>query len=372
MKPCDVLLIEPRAITQPRGGVARYIRQIAWGLHARHDAAFAICSSLNGLPPARRIQLPLRYPWRYSSPFGYHLTDMWERKLLHLAERWLKPKVVFSPFFGPLSTQTTQVFTVYDLRWQLFPDSYSSKAFVLEKRHMSRCFEHAAAIISISEATKRDLLAIYPQLRPEKVHVILLGVASVFYSPQPLQWRKPYFLYVGNRSEPKNFARLVHAFSKSGLSGDFDLLVISPELESRHGFNFDERQLIADVQLTDSIVLRVGVHDNELAAAYAGATAFVFPSMYEGFGLPALEALAAGTIVACSRASSLPEAGGESAFYFNPIDVDDIARTMIETTRLSTSERTARIADGGVHARNHSWDVCVAKTCQLLEDVARS
>jgi glycosyltransferase involved in cell wall biosynthesis len=117
-------------------------------------------------------------------------------------------------------------------------------------------------------------------------------------------------------------------------------------------------------------MLSIKMSDEELAVEYAGAAAFIYPSAYEGFGLPVLEAFASGTVVACSRTSSLPEAGGTAAFYFDPLDVESIVQSLTKIVQLTPSERTERIRHGQLHARSLSWMRCIRKTCEILDSVA--
>src|SRR5437868_2934777 len=103
----EVLLIESQAAHQPRGGVARYIREVTRSLHSKHGDGFAVCSRLDGLPAdLRRVRLPLRYPWRYASSFWYRRTTAWEKWLLERVEKQFNPGVIFSPLYGPLASLT--------------------------------------------------------------------------------------------------------------------------------------------------------------------------------------------------------------------------------------------------------------------------
>jgi glycosyltransferase involved in cell wall biosynthesis len=373
LRSTDILLIESQAAHQPRGGVARYIRHIARGLHSKYGDQLVVCSRLDCLPDdLRRVRLPLRYPWRYASPFFYRATAAWEEWLLKGVEKRLKPSVIFSPLYGPLASLTPQVFTVHDVILHLFPQSYPHKGRLLELEHMRRCFLNAAAIICVSNSTKSDLLRLHADIDPAKVHVVPLGVDEKFFHPPgPRQNPRPYFLYVGTRIAYKNFLRLLQAFAVSGLAKDFDLRVISPRRDAETGWSESERKTTESNRLSYCVSLTVGASDEELGRAYSAATAFVQPSEYEGFGLPILEAMAAGTIVACSNTSSLPEAGGTAAFYFDPLNVGSIAACLKEIAGMNAAQRQARIEVGKQHARNMSWEKCISRTCEVLEAVAR-
>jgi glycosyltransferase involved in cell wall biosynthesis len=343
------------------------------GLDARYGDQLVVCSGLNDLPSSiRRTYLPLRYPWRYSSRLLYEGTNSWEKFLLRRVEGRLQPGVIFSPFYGPLATNTPQVFTVYDLRLELHPESFPSRGRSLEVEHMRRCFVSAAAIICISNSTRNDLLRFHPDLDPQKVHAVPLGVSDDFFEARrSTDPSRQYFLFVGNRSGTKNFLRLLEAFAVSGLSKDYDLRVISPGFELAKGWSESEQKVIQSNALENSLKLTLQASESDLVAAYADATGFIFPSEHEGFGLPVLEALAAGTIVACSKTSSLPEAGGEAALYFDPASIESISQSMSDIAQMDSTERARRIAKGQQHARSLSWSKCVSRTCEILESVAQ-
>jgi len=354
------------------GGVARYTRHMVRGLHAKYGDRLAVCTGLRQLPHSlRRIYLPLRYPWRYSSRLLYEGTNLLEKALLYSIERSVKPAVIFNPYYGPLASLTPQVFTVYDLMLHLYPEHSNPKGRRLQLEHMRRCFVRAAAILCISNSTKADLLRLHPYLDPRKLHVVPLGVSeSFFQSARPSNSSRPYFLFVGNRGGPKNFYRLLEAYAISGLTRDFDLHVVSPRNDFGGGWSQTEQSFIRCRNLENSVRLSIKVSDEELAAEYGDAAAFIYPSTYEGFGLPVLEAFASGTVVACSRTSSLPEAGGSAAFYFDPLDVESMVRSLAKIVQLTPAERAERIRHGQLHARSLSWSRCISKTCEILDSVA--
>jgi glycosyltransferase involved in cell wall biosynthesis len=369
----DIFLIEPNVSRAPKTGVARYIRKMVQGLHGKCKNRLVVCTGLNDLPSSlRKVHLPLRYPWRYTSRALYEATFAWENLLLRTMENRLKPNVIFSPFYGPIARTTPQVFTVYDLKLELRPKDFEHTGRLLEIEHRRRCFRRANAIISISNSTRSELLHFYPDIEPNKVHVVPLAVSEHFFQPLGCQdTSKPYFLFVGNRGGPKNFLRLLEAFVKSDLAKNYDLHVISPGTDFPVQWSEAERNLISKT-IDRALKLTIAASEEELARAYSGATCLVFPSEHEGFGLPVLEALAAGTIVACSKTTSLPEAGGQAATYFDPYSVDSIAESLISVVNMSSAERKERVLEGKRHARELTWSKCVDKTWEILESLGAS
>ncbi|NJN82613.1 MAG: glycosyltransferase family 4 protein [Caldilineaceae bacterium] len=178
---------------------------------------------------------------------------------------------------------------------------------------------------------------------------------------------KPYFLYVGHRTPYKNFIRLLDAFGQAKLGHRFDLVAISP---SGASFTAEEERSIARHGIAQSVRLRFSPSDDELRATYARAFAFVYPSLYEGFGLPILEAFASGVLVCASNTASMPELGGEAALYFEPEVVDSIAATLIQAASLDEDERHARIRAGIERARFFTWERCVIRTMDILRELA--
>jgi glycosyltransferase involved in cell wall biosynthesis len=258
----------------------------------------------------------------------------------------------FSGYYGAARVAAPQVFTVYDMIHELYVGAMD------EKR---RCLERAAALIAISHNTAADIVRIYPQIDPSKITVTHLGVDDAFFAPRQrlAPPARPYFLYVGTRVGSKNFIRLVRAFAASGAGDRFDLRVVS-----RSGdFTAEERAAIGDAP----VILQAPLPEDDLVGAYANAHALLYPSEYEGFGLPILEAMAAGTLVAASRAASMPEAGGDVAFYFDPLDVASIARTIATIAELPPEAREERIAAGVQWARTFSWSRCEEQTIALFE-----
>jgi len=321
-------------------------------------------SAITGNYPRNTIIFSKRtlssYDKKIIHPFSYHLNHLLHSHIDNFLDNVLcqiiansRAKVYYSPYYGKAKTRIPQIFTAHDMIHEKFSHYYPEKettAFIREKRD---CFERATLILCVSNNTARDIQIQYPHLSLDKFKVIYHGIDESFfiYSHEPYRG-KPYFLYVGNRFNYKNFPRLLIAFGKSGLSKTFDLRIISPSSDFPSD---DEKEIIKSYGLAKNIHVEISVPDEILRTRYQQAFAYVFPSEYEGFGLPLLESMASGTLVLASNSSSLPEIGGEVPLYFDPLSVDSIINTLRHSSNLSIVERQKRITEGIRRAKEFSW-----------------
>jgi glycosyltransferase involved in cell wall biosynthesis len=277
-----------------------------------------------------------------------------------------RAKVLFNAYYTNVKSTASQVFTLYDMTPEMLPEYFSPdhpghRRFMAEKK---RCVEQAALVFSISENTARDAANYYPRLDASKIVVTPLGVDDFFFqagSHPSGSNDKPFFLFVGHRMLHKNFARLLAAFKESGLAQEVDLKVISPG-----DFTLEETRTIQEMGLNNSIKILPAVNDTVLRANYAHSIALVYPSEYEGFGLPILEAMASGTLVATSNVSSMPEVGGDVALYFDPRDTASIADCLLTVARMPQKQRANHVARGITRARASTWARCQQLTLEAL------
>jgi glycosyltransferase involved in cell wall biosynthesis len=289
--------------------------------------------------------------------------------LASLAAAREQPAVFFSTFYGTARTTAAEVFTVYDLSVEMSTRQHPPKNRYLRKviADTQHCLVRASALLAISQNTAHNILSLYPHVDPSKIAVTPLGVEASFFERPSLvarPRRRDYFLYVGYRGGHKNFMRLLVAFGESGLAGDFDLRVISPD-----AFDLPERECLRKYQLDASVHLEAHADDAALRDAYTSAVALVYPSLLEGFGLPLLEAMASGTLVLTSNTSCMPEVGGEVGYYFDPYDVESIAECLRRTAALSTEERQLRINQAIARARTFTWERCQQQTVAVFENL---
>jgi glycosyltransferase involved in cell wall biosynthesis len=247
---------------------------------------------------------------------------------------------------------------------ELFANEIDPKGQQAEKKR--KAILAAQAVICISENTKKDLLERY-SLPEEKVKVTYLASeidASFSHGSEPVPSR-PYYLYVGGRYEYKNFDGLLAAFAKAlSVRPDIALCVVgSPFYET-------EEKLIAELGLTGHIEHYGYASDTHLAKLYRCSVAFVYPSLYEGFGIPPLEAMSCGTAVVASNCSSIPEVVGDAGILFDPKSTGDLADILLSLLD-SPKERDRLIAKGYQRAQAFSWDKTVAQTLDVYRSVAR-
>jgi glycosyltransferase involved in cell wall biosynthesis len=230
-------------------------------------------------------------------------------------------------------------------------------------------------IVTDSEFTKRQIVERL-RIAPEKVTVIYLGVSPQFrvcnheqafrVASSALQLRRPYLLYIGTLKPHKNIPTLIRAFAllRGRKKVEHQLLIVGDDPKWKEGLV----RLCSQLGIAGHVSFFPHVAHAILPQVYAGADLLVMPSFIEGFGLPVLEAMACGTPVVCSRATSLPEVAGEAAEYFEPASVEDLAAAMEGV--LSSTERQAELRRKGLErARLFSWEECARRTLEVYRKV---
>jgi glycosyltransferase involved in cell wall biosynthesis len=262
----------------------------------------------------------------------------------------------FSPGYNaPLASRSPFFVTVHDLCYiDLARLTGALRRIYYGTVVRQRC--HAAhGVFTVSEFSRGRLIEAWG-LDPARVHVVTPGVSQAFVRRGPAaRFSRPYVLGVGNASPHKNETRTVAAFMASGLPRTHDLLLTGAPRAVSSG------PLDASVRFTGRI------DDAALAALYRGADALVFASLYEGFGLPAVEAMACGTPVVCSRTTALGELADDAALLVDPESTEDIARGLERIVR--DTALAARLREAGpAHASRHDW----ARGVQAIERTLRA
>lgn len=281
------------------------------------------------------------------------------------------PDLIHYPSFNmPLLGKRPFVATIHDLIY-LYPQFAPGRGASLYARAMlNKAAVSSKKVITVSEFSKKEIIRLLG-VKPEKIEVIYNGVDEVFFeSPDAAADRQAlkkfgiegeYIFYAGNHQPRKNLSRLIQAFLKSGTK-KFEL-VIAGKIDPRRA----ELYKIADSRAGKAVRFIGQVGEGELPALYRGASLFVFPSLFEGFGLPPLEAMACKTPVVASNRSSIPEVVGEAAMLVNPEDAGDIAKGMEKV--LSSCSLASELRERGYErAKKFRWEDTASKTLKVFHE----
>ncbi len=267
----------------------------------------------------------------------------------------------------PSGSRQKLVVTVHDLAFLVVPHVFPTVWRNVFRVGLRATVRRADAIIAVSRNTAEDLLS-RTKVDPAKVHVIPEAAAAAEPAVEAedvvgrLKVPRPYLLFVGTLEPRKNLVRLIRAYRRAAASSLPHALVLAGPLGWRH------QTLLREIALfgPGDVVLTGALEPPELDALYRSAAAFVYPALYEGFGLPVLEAMARGVPTICSNTSSLPEVAGDAALGVNPASVREIA-SAIETLLLDPV-LMRRLADRGrARAERFSWEETARLTLQVYE-----
>jgi glycosyltransferase involved in cell wall biosynthesis len=288
-----------------------------------------------------------------------------------------RPDLYHAPHYVlPAAINCNSVVTIHDCIHLMFPQYLPNRmAYAYARAQMWTAAHRSDCILTVSDASKRDILHLF-NIPPEKIVVVYNAIDAHFsVTPQPdavarvrerYQLDHRFVLYVGNIKPHKNLVRLIEAFSelRAGELEDVKLLIIGDEISKLPAL----RHAVHRHKLHKHVRFLGYVPDDQLAVLYRLAAVFIFPSLYEGFGLPPLEAMASGTPVVVSNVSSLPEVVGDAAVLVDPHDID----SMVDGLR-SVLTNPARAEDmrrkGLARAREFSWERSVARTLEVYKRI---
>lgn len=278
-------------------------------------------------------------------------------------------------FTMPLVSKPKTVVTIHDLSCFIYPQYHTEANCEFVTRNVHQAARQASFIIAISESTKREIVR-FLHVPEEKIRVVYLAAGDIFHQKCPsdtvatiknkYKINKRYFLSVGSMEPRKNFGRALIAFKAliEMKKVDYKFVITGGKGWKNEAFY----NLIRKLDIDEHLVFTGYVPEEDLPALYQGADVFVYPSLYEGFGLPVLEAMASGIPVITSNTSSLPEVAGDAALLVNPMEVFEIYEAM---EGLATKpELREELRDKGKNQSNlFSWEKTAYKTLEVYRDV---
>lgn len=315
---------------------------------------------------------------RELADYGHYSFDEQTKFLKHLKKKQVD--LVHFPHFNiPIFYRRPFVITIHDLIHTLFPGKKPTR-FLHRKAYnlvFRSAVKHAKKVIAVSENTKKDLVEIVGA-NPEEITVIYEAVDSKYYpvtdhkklSDLKAKYgiTKPFLLYIGNWRYHKNVYGLVEAFSLIKEQGKIDCQLVLPGKMGRE-HQGETEAAINNSPFKPDIILPGFIPEKELPLLYNAATVFAFPSFYEGFGLPPLEAMACATPVVSSNASCMPEVLGNAAEYFDPNSTEEMARKIVRVLK-DENFRKGLSKKGPLRAKQYSWERMAKETLKVYREIA--
>jgi len=352
---------------QAYGGISRYFAEIISRLPASYTP-IVLSAKKRSFPPHPNLELHCNeFQWW---PQPLKKLNRWaKRRYFNGLHNTLNADVLHPTYYSLLSTKPPQtkrfptVLTIYDCIHERFAALIdpAGRSVDLKRKAIAK----ADAFICISEHTKKDLLDIY-RVPEHKVTVshLATGIGAVKAVPVPVT-DSPFFLYVGSRAGYKNFDRLLAAMGNVVQRAPDAVLYVVGE-----PFTPAELQRINDLGLSSNVTNRGLLPDEQLKTLYQQSLALVYPSEYEGFGIPPLEAMICGTAVVAADTSSIPEVVGDAALLFPPESTDELT-DILHSLLVKPSLRSGLIAKGYRQAARFHWERTVSEHQKVYCDLAQ-
>ena len=366
-----MIYIDVSPAVHSRAGMGRYAERVAAEVSKKREVTLFHNEGKGAFLPTTLTHLPSYKvkagykPWRMAVLLGQAAHFPMDRQLkgasiFHATEHLLIP----------LKNIPT-ILTVHDIIPRLFPAYHKKLNYWYLNIAMPLYCRRATAVLTVSQSSKNDLVN-YFELPAEKIHVIPEAAADHFFQPtsddihrvtEKYNLPENYLLHLGTIEPRKNLHRLIDALLILRQSHcDLKLVLVGAK-----GWLVDDLfERVKQERLEEIIILPGWVDDEDLPGLIAGARLGVHPSLYEGFGLPILEQMACGQVVASSNSSSLPEVGGEAAAYFDPTSVNEMV-AVIHQLLTSPDEYKKRQEMGLAQAKEFSWENSASKTIELYD-----
>lgn len=360
---------------QQYGGISRYFYELITRLSAKEDVDINLFQGFHvnkyGLSEHKHnFESYWSYKWKYKKLDTKYMSYIFAIPNKVLFDNIYMHSTNFDIYHPTYymkglkqNRKTPTVITVYDMIHELYPDQFRDSETTIKAKN--RAISIADTIIAISENTKKDLIKIY-NIPESKIKVVYLANSLQSSSPltldglkQNYKLKRPYLLYVGDRRGYKNFKALLDSYMNK-FSKYFDLVCFGGQKIEYDGIKS------IPVKIKNSI-FQLNGSDDLLASLYKHAFCFVYPSFYEGFGIPPLEAMSMGCPVIASNASSIPEVVGDAAILFDPHSKDELVDAI--GSLYNESKRNDIIKRGFEQEKKFSWDKMANETLDIYKSI---
>lgn len=373
----SVIAIDYTPAYEQGGGIGRYVRELVAALarqdHVANYRLFVAGATPGDLPAA----FAPNFVWRPTRLSPHWLARIWHRASLPVPVELFTGAVdLFHAtdfVLPPVRPRARTLLTVHDLSFVRVPEVASPRLKAYLDRVVPQSIRRADHVLADSQATKDDLIALY-NTPADKITVLLSGVGACFRRTDDLismttrsrfGLQRPFIFSIGTVQPRKNYGRLIHALAQLRRKDyDLDLVIVG----GRGWLEDPIHQTVRDIHMEDHVHFIGFADEADLPALYSAAECLAFPSLYEGFGFPVLEAMACGTPVVTSNVSSLPEIAGDAALIVDPYDTDAIAHA-IQRLLDDTTLRNQLIEKGYARVGRFSWDESARKLRQIYLDM---
>lgn len=349
MKPILIIYDYQIFEMQRFGGISRYFCEIIKRISTKHKitARYSINYYLTRWRLERSL-IPLpRFIYKHYRSFFQNRNHIITKKLLNSKQAYLLHPTYYDPYFLDFIGENPYVITVHDMIHEKFPQYVTDADITINNK--KDVITRANRIIAISENTKKDIIEIF-NINPQKIDVIYHSTSMKPFTGKPkLQIPERFLLFVGDRTPYKNFKRFIETFA---LIHKKDKTLYAIYTGSK--LKKDEREMLIEMGIFE-YTIHIKASDKALSELYSRALLFVYPSLYEGFGIPILEAYSCHCPVALSNTSCFPEIAGDAAIYFNPYSINSMFESITQII-YNEDKRSQLISLGNERLKRYSWE----------------
>lgn len=351
-------------LQQKFGGPSRYFSQLFENLNLNKKKAYIVSPFyINDYLDQSNFKENIYGKKIYSRRFGGKFYSYCNKNISKIIFSKLSPDLIHTTYYDDvLMTQKKPiVLTVHDLIHEIFYKDFGFEKYFKPKKKM---IDRADHIICVSKSTKKDLIEYY-NVDEKKISVIYHGVTKKEnIGNYSLKEKKPFFLYIGSRKRYKNFKIFLEAYCLNSLiSKNFNIICFGGGL-----FLDEEHKLFESLSIDKTQITNISGDDNTLTYLYKNAQALIYPSLYEGFGMPILEAMRLKCPVISSNSSSLPEVYGNTCLSFNPNSKIELAEHL-NTISNNNDFKNKIIQDAFLRSKIFSWEKCARETMDVYESL---